>query len=179
MTTEPPLLLDTDFVSSFAWVDRMDIIEGLYSGRMIVLEEVMVELERTRHLGDLVCFSIMHGHIKRLEMMVGTAEALEYVRLSDTDRYGSGEAACMAFASCRGGIVASNNLKDVRRYCEERRIPLVTTSDVLVRVYEEGRLTLDETDALWREMVARRRRLPAVSFREYLEGVGRVGGPQW
>ena len=52
MSTEPPILLDADFVSSFAWVDRMDIIEGLYSKRMVVLEEVMLELERTRHLAD-------------------------------------------------------------------------------------------------------------------------------
>jgi len=92
LSTEAPILLDTDFLSSFAWVDRMDIIEGLYSKRMIALEEVMVELSKVPHLDDRACFSIMHGHIKRVGMMVGSAEASEYIRLHETGRYGSGEA---------------------------------------------------------------------------------------
>jgi predicted nucleic acid-binding protein len=168
LSTEPPLVLDTDFVSSFAWVDRMEIIEGLYSNRMIVLEEVMVELERARHLADRVCFSIMHGPIRRMEMMVGSAEALEYIRLHDSDRYGSGEAACMAYAYYHDGIVASNNLRDVKRYCGDRKIQLLTTADVLMQVYEEERLDLNRVDSIWRRMVEKRNRLPAASFAEYL-----------
>ena len=39
MSTEPPIILDTYFLSSFAWVDRLDILEGLYSKRMLILEE--------------------------------------------------------------------------------------------------------------------------------------------
>ena len=174
--TEPPLLLDTDFVSSFAWVDRMDIIEALYSGTMILLGEVMAELERTRHLADVVALSVAHGHIRQVEMLSDSAEALQYVRFHESGRYGSGEATCLAYIVYRGGILASNNLSDVKRFCVKNRIPLLTTPDVLVHVYEEGRLTLDETDVVWREMVARRRRLPAKSFAEYLEGPGRAGG---
>ena len=176
MRTDLTILLDTDFVSSFAWFNRMDILEGLYSGRMMVLEEVMIELERVRSLADLVCFSIMHGHIKRKGMMAGSAEALEYARLHDRDQYGSGEAACMAYAYCRGGIVASNNLKDVKRYCDERQIQLLTTADVLSRFYHDGRITLDEADALWCRMASRQRSLPAKSFTEYLANLDRLGG---
>ena len=171
MRTDLTILLDTDFVSSFAWVNRMDIIEGLYSGRMMVLEEVMVELERARNLADLVCFSMMHGHIKRQAMMAGSPEALEYARLHDRDQYGSGEAACMAYAYCRGGIVASNNLKDVKRYCDERQIQLLTTPDVLARFYHDGYMSLDEADVLWSNMASRQRKLPAKSFTEYLKQV--------
>ncbi len=171
--TDPPIVLDTDFVSSFACVDRLDIIEGLYSRRMIVLEEVTEELKRVRYLEDRVCFSIMYGHIRRVQMMAGSAEALEYARLCESDRYGSGEAACMAYARCCGGIVASNNLRDVRRYCEERKIQLLTTADVLLRVYHEERLDLPQTESIWRRMVEKRRRLPASSFMEYLEKQGR------
>jgi len=42
LSTEPPILLDTDFVSSFAWVDRLDLIERLDSRRMVILEEAEV-----------------------------------------------------------------------------------------------------------------------------------------
>ncbi len=173
---EPPILLDTDFVSSFACVDRLDIIEGSYSRRMIVLEEVAEELKRVRYLDDRVCFSIMHGHIRRVQMMAGSAEALEYARLCESYRYGSGEAACMAYAHCCGGIVASNNLRDVRRYCNERKIQLLTTADVLVHVYDEERLDLAQIDSIWRRMVEKRNRLPAAAFAEYLEKRGGLGG---
>jgi len=172
LRTDLTILLDTDFVSSFAWVNRMDILEGLYSGRMMVLEEVMIELERVRNLADLVCFSIMHGHIKRKGMMAGSAEALEYARLHDRDQYGSGEAACMAYAYCRGGIVASNNLKDVKRYCDERQIQLLTTADVLLQEYQEGRLRLEHVDLTWQHMVQKRNRLPTGTFTEYLKLLG-------
>jgi len=172
LRTDLTILLDTDFVSSFAWVNRMDILEGLYSGRMMVLEEVMIELERVRSLADLVCFSIMHGHIKRKGMMAGSAEALEYARLHDRNQYGSGEAACMAYAYCRGGIVASNNLKDVKRYCDERQIPLLTTADVLLQEYQEGRLRLEHVDLTWQHMVQKRNRLPTGTFTEYLKLLG-------
>jgi len=30
LLTNPPLVLDTDLVSSFAWIDRMDILETLF-----------------------------------------------------------------------------------------------------------------------------------------------------
>ena len=61
--TEPPLILDADFISSFAWVDRLDILEGLYSKRMIILDEVLEELSRVPHLADRVELSIRSGHI--------------------------------------------------------------------------------------------------------------------
>lgn len=171
--TDPPIVLDTDFVSSFACVDRLDIIEDLYSRRMIVLEEVTEELKRVRYLEGRVCFSIMHGHIRRVQMMACSAEALEYTRLRESDRYGSGEAACMAYARYCGGIVASNNLRDVRRYCDDWKIQLLTAADVLLQVYDEERLDLTHIDLIWGRMVEKRRRLPASSFTEYLEKRGR------
>ena len=76
MSTEPPIILDSDFLSSFAWVNRMDILAGLYSGRMIVLEEVMDELKRVPHLALRVEPSIRNGHIRSETMLANSPEAL-------------------------------------------------------------------------------------------------------
>jgi len=46
LSTEPPVILDSDFLSSFVWVNRLGVLEDLYSRRMIVLEEVLEELGR-------------------------------------------------------------------------------------------------------------------------------------
>ncbi len=176
MSTEPPILLDTDFVSSFAWVDRLDIIEGLFPKRMVILEEVMEELDRVRHLADRVRFSIMRGHVRRVEMQADSSEALEFVRLYDSGRYGLGEAACMACALHRGGAVASNNLRDVKAFCARHGIPLFTTADVLVRACRDGRLGQEEAEVVWQKMLKRRSKLPKASFSDYLAGAERQGG---
>lgn len=176
MSTEPPILLDTDFVSSFAWVDRLDIIEGLFSRRMVILEEVMEELDRVRHLADRVCFSVMRGHMRRVDMLSDSPEAVDYVRLHDSGRYGSGEAACMAYLSHHDGALASNNLRDVKAYCAERGVPLLTTADVLVRACRDGCLGQEEAGVVWQQMLRRRCKLPATTFSEYLAGIGKMEG---
>jgi predicted nucleic acid-binding protein len=168
LSTESPVVLDTDFVSSFAWVDRMDILEGLYSRRMLILEEVTVELERVAHLAERVRLSIAAGHITPRVMVAGSPEALQFARFHESGRYGAGEAACMAYILYHGGVLASNNLSDVEAFCTRQGIPLLTTADVLRRLYEEGRLSISEADELWGKMLATHRKLPASSFSEYL-----------
>ena len=76
MSTEPPIILDSDFLSSFAWVNRLDILEDLYSKRMIVLEEVLEELRRVPHLASKVELSIKKGHIRSAAMLADSPEAL-------------------------------------------------------------------------------------------------------
>ncbi|MCD6391089.1 MAG: hypothetical protein J7L92_03765 [Dehalococcoidia bacterium] len=65
MSTEPPIILDSDFLSSFAWGKRLDILEGLYSKRMVVLEEVLEELRRVPHLASRVELSIKKRAYKK------------------------------------------------------------------------------------------------------------------
>jgi predicted nucleic acid-binding protein len=76
LSTEPPVILDADFLSSFAWINRLDILENLYSKRMIVLEEVLEELRRVPHLASRVELSIRNGHIRSEAMFADSPEAL-------------------------------------------------------------------------------------------------------
>ena len=178
MSTEPPILLDTDFASSFAWVDRMDILESRYSGRMVILEEVMVELDRAPFVADRVRPSVDRGHISVETMLAGSPEALQFARLRESGRYGAGEASCMAYLLHHVGILASNNLADVKRFCIVQQIPLLTTADVLLQAHGEGRVSVGEADAIWGRMLACRRRLPAASFSEFLAARRRRGVSQ-
>jgi predicted nucleic acid-binding protein len=165
---EPPLVLDADFLSSFAWVNRLDLLEKLYSGKMIVLEEVMVELSRVGHLASRVQTSIAVGSIKLVEMLADSPEALELARLLELGRYGRGEAACMAYLNHNKGSMASNNLADVKLFCEVNRKFLLTTADVLHQAFDNGAVGLEEADRIWRDMIGKRRKLPAASFSDYL-----------
>ena len=176
LSTDAPIVLDADFVSSFAWVDRMDILENLYSKRMVILEEVMEELNRVPHLAARVRLCVEKGHITIETMLAGSPEALQLARFHESGRYGAGEASCMAYLVYRGGILASNNLADVKAFCAVHKMPLLTTPDVLLQSYEDGRLGVKEADAIWSGMLARRRKLPTSSFTEYLATLKRGGG---
>jgi predicted nucleic acid-binding protein len=178
LSTEPPIILDADFLSSFAWVRRLDIVEKLYSGRMVVLEEVLEELRRVPHLASRVELSIKKGHIRLETMLADSPEALRLATLLDSGKYGSGEASCMAYLAEHDGILASNNLADVREFCERNEKRLLTTADVLYRAYEIGQINLEEADEVWAGMLSKRRKLPASSFTEYLSAIERGGSSQ-
>jgi len=172
MSTDPPLVLDTDFVSSFAWVNRMDILETLYTGRMLMLEEVEYELSKVKVLKSRVEASIAGGHIVRISMSADSPEAAEFGRMHDSGRYGLGEAACMAYVTQHDGVVASNNLKDVKAFCTRNGKSLLTTAGVLLQAFDQGIITQSEADDIWRGMLAKRRLLPAASFSAYLANSG-------
>ena len=178
MSTEPPIILDSDFLSSFAWVNRLDILEGLYSKRMIVLEEVLEELRRVPHLASRVELSIKNGHIRSEAMLADSPEALQLAKFLDLGRYGIGEASCMAYLTQHDGILGSNNLSDVKAFCNKNKKQLLTTAEVLHQAYKIGQINLGEADEIWAGMLSKKQKLPASSFTEYLSAIERGGDSQ-
>lgn len=82
---------------------------------------------------------------------------------------GNGEAASISLAKKYGGIVASNNLRDIQTYISEFGLKHTTTGDILVDAYNKGLITENEGNTIWANMLAKRRRLGAASFTEYLK----------
>ena len=72
---------------------------------------------------------------------------------------GKGEAASISLAKKYGGIVASNNLRDIQTYISEFGLKHTTTGDILVDAYNKGLITENEGNAIWANMLAKRRRL--------------------
>ena len=176
MSIDPPVILDADFISSFAWVNRLDILESLYSKRMIILEEVLEELGRVPHLACKVKLSIKDGHIKRESMFADSPEALQLSKFLKAGRYGTGEAACMAYLTQYDGILGSNNLSDVKAFCIQNKRRLLTTADVMYQAYEMSLVGLEEADKIWSGMISKKRKLPASSFSEYMTVIKKGDG---
>lgn len=169
LLTESPLVLDADFLSSFTWVDRLDILEGLYGDHMVLLDEVTLEIARVSHLATRVEACVRRGTIHALSMAADSPEALELAQILDTGKYGRGESACMAYLLHNPGTMGSNNLADVRGFCARNGKKLICTGDCLCQALDQNMITLPEGDALWRRMIEKRRRLPTASFSEYVE----------
>jgi predicted nucleic acid-binding protein len=82
---------------------------------------------------------------------------------------GKGEAASIALAKNYDGIVASNNLRDIRIYIKGFGLRHITTGAILREALERGYITEVQGNKIWTSMLAKRRKLGAASFTEYIQ----------
>lgn len=171
-----PLFFDTDCLSAFLWVNNQSLLAQLYPGRVVIPAEVYSELSRP---------SIPHLK-SRVDGMVANRDArIESIQV-DTETYrlyrkmvfapdpghliiGAGEAASIALAKEKDGILASNNLSDVSAYVSEYGLQHKTTGDILKEALEKGLITETVGNKLWQDMLNKRRKLGYPTFTDYLQ----------
>lgn len=171
-----PLFFDTDCLSAFLWINEQSILAQLYPGRIVIPQAVYEELSypKVSHLKARIDDMLCNSYATVSTIQSGTKEYKMY-RMMTTDPFfghkiiGKGEASAISMAKFRGGIVASNNLKDVSSYVNELNLELKTTGDIMKDALEKGLITEEEGNNLWQEMLSKRRRLGYVSFTDYLE----------
>lgn len=169
------LYFDTDCISAFLWVKAENILTTLYSGKIIIPQQVYNELSNP-----------VIAHLKaRLDTLISNKDAIVepiitdspgyslYVKLTNTPDeghiiIGKGEAAALTLASTSGGIIASNNLKDVAAYVSKFNIRHITTGDILVEAFKQSLITEDDGNIIWQAMLSKKRKIGAINFSEYL-----------
>jgi hypothetical protein len=77
----------------------------------------------------------------------------------------------LAKSTC--GILASNNLRDIKTYIEEFVLRHVTTGDILIQALKGGYITESQGNAIWASMLAKRRKLGFTSFTDYIQSKGK------
>lgn len=171
-----PLFFDTDCLSAFLWVNNQSLLPQLYPGRIVIPAQVYTELSNPTiaHLKARVDAMISRNDARIEQIQTGTKEYTLYRKLiSKPDPghivIGSGEAAAIAMAKEQGGILASNNLRDVAVYVAEFHLQHKTTGDILKEALEKGLITEAQGNQLWQNMIKKRRRLGFVSFFDFLQ----------
>ena len=166
---------DTDCLSAFLWVDNENLLTKLYGGRIILPEQVYSELSHPRipHLKRKTDKLKENGDIIIEGIEVDTEEYELYYKLTrNPDKgfkvIGKGEAAAITLAKSRGGILASNNMKDIVEYVDEYGLEHITTADILREALEKGYITEDVGNDIWSNMISKIRKLPNASFSEFL-----------
>ena len=176
MTTwsiELPLVFDTDVLSCFLWTGHEVLLNQLYPNG-IVLDVVEFEINKVPPLREALTRIRNRGWLDFQSVDATSDIGHEYMGLTATSRkpspLGRGESAVMAWVRCRGGTVASNNLRDVRRYCQQHALPFMTIRAMVAdAVLNRDCLTLDDAERFWRKMRAARRRLPCDTAEEAIE----------
>ncbi len=170
------LFFDTDCISSFLWVNKESIILKLYPGRIVLPQEVFRELSNPviPHIKRKVSSLISNGDITTQKIYIDTDEFTLYYQMAIAPPkgeiiIGKGEAAAISLAKVYNGIVASNNLKDISRYVKKFNLNHVTTGDILVTALEKGFIDESLGNKIWKDMLAKKRRLPVALFSDYLK----------
>ena len=170
------LFFDTDCLSAFLWVRNESLLPQLYPGKIIIPGPVYTELCRPNipHLKARVDMLLSQNLVSIQNLDIDSEEYSTYYQLTEAPAkghkvIGNGEAASISLAKRYGGIVASNNLRDIQTYISEFGLKHTTTGDILVDAYNRGLITENEGNAIWANMLAKRRRLGAASFTEYLK----------
>lgn len=172
------LFCDTDCLSAFLWVRNESLLPQLYPGKVIIPRPVYTELCRpnTPQLKNRIDVLLAQNLVSIQDIPIDSEEYSTYYQLTESPTkehvvIGNGEAASISLAKKYGGIVASNNLRDIKSYISEFGLKHTTTSDILVDAYKRGLITEKEGNTIWANMLAKRRRLGAASFTDYLKQI--------
>lgn len=177
------IFVDTDFISSFLRAEEFPILKRMYPDYVIVVpyyvkEELMRKLNSLGHLQSRYCIELGNGNLaENPTLVMGTEEADLFIKLNTIGdgmprAIGKGEAEAIALTKIRGGVLASNNLRDVSFYVEQYHLEHITTADVLYKAYKEYYLDKERVDGIWASMVILKRKMPFESFDEYLRNKG-------
>lgn len=166
---------DTDCLSAFLWVKNQNLLIKLYGGKIILPEQVYTELSHpsTPHLKKITDNLKNDGEISIASIDMDTEAYKIYSKLTTNPDegfkvIGKGEAAAIALAKTKGGILASNNMRDIKQYVEEYELKHITTGDILVEALDNNYITEDEGNTIWANMIAKNRKLPNSTFTEFL-----------
>lgn len=170
------LFFDTDCISAFLWVNGQNILSQLYAGKIIIPKQAYNELScpATPHLKQRIDILVNSGDAQIYDMDIDSEEYKLFIQMTTNpdDGYkiiGDGEAASIALAKEKNGILASNNLKDITHYIVKYNLAHVTTGDILVEAMNKNLITETQGNAIWASMLAKRRKLGAPTFSDYLK----------
>lgn len=173
------IFFDTYCISAFLWVNNQSIVEQLYGGRIVFPREVYEELNNPRisHLKRRMDDMISRDVASIVDMEIGSEEYELFRELTHPSTegqkwIGKGEASAISLAKVYGGIVASNNLRDVLDYIKEFHLEHITTGDILFDAYNSELISEDDGNDIWQRMLDKRRMLGYGSFSEFLEKKG-------
>lgn len=165
---------DTDCLSSFLLIDKTDILEKLFKGKIVIPEQVYAELDRpaVRFLKTKLDDFIKKTAAKIQTVETNSDEFNLYLGLTSGKNckvIGKGEAICIALTKIKNGVLASNNLRDICWYVKQYNLEFITTGDILVMALQNKIMTKQEGEDIWQSMLKIKRKIGPCTFSEYLE----------
>ena len=164
--TEKLILLDADVISHFISGGQFALLPSIFKNKKVLLDIVATELSASKKFKTYIDNVIGTGFIKEINFQGNKQAGMEYAKLIKT--FGKGESACMAYCKFNKDILASSNLKDIAKYCEDNSIPFLTTMDLLAEALKANQLTEQECNDFIRNVKSAGSKLPVDNIADYL-----------
>lgn len=173
---EPPVILDTDLIQCFLSVnDGIEVLMKTLGNEIYVTGQVLEETRVLYHWPERAAIPkkldglVRTSRIACLNIFAHGRDALQFEQMTSGDfpglpAMGIGEAAALILAKTMSGTVASNNLRDVKQYCLQNKIPLICLEDVLGLAVSRGHLTEELATKWWDDLKSAGHRLPSYDF---------------
>jgi predicted nucleic acid-binding protein len=167
------LVFDNDCLASFIWINRLDILELLYEGRMYVPQLVVDEMSFLKRFSkhkwvyENLLDAIDKGIFKVITINVNDTAFMEYNKLRKQGK-GKGESAAIAIAKTMDNYTACNNLSDIRPFVESGAINNLLTFDILYEYYKKEGKSINDIEKIITDMRSKKRNLPDTTFKEYV-----------
>ena len=171
------IYFDSDFLISFLCFDEdyFNIVNSIFSGcNYIIPKEVLTELEKKddivlKRVNEMLETGVLTLYtIDVSDIPTATVAFMLQQRRKRCKKMGSGEAAAIALASTKRGVLASNNMRDVADYVDLQKVTHITTSRVIQKAYVDGLITIDKARSLWIKQTTRGSKMPDDSFDQFL-----------
>jgi hypothetical protein len=164
--TEKLILLDADVISHFINGGQFALLPSIFKNKKVLLNIVATELRALKKFRDYIDNVIRSGFINEINFQGNKEVVIEYAKLIKT--FGKGESACMAYCKFNKDILASSNLKDIVKYCEDNEITYLTTMDFLAEALKANQLTEQECNDFIRNVKTAGSKLPVDTIADYL-----------
>ena len=159
------IVLDADVVIHFAKGNRLSQLPSIFPDyEYVLLEKVYEELLDIRTQVDNQIYFMKN--ITLLPFNPRGEMLREYAMLKS--RFGKGESACMAYCLFTNNVIGSSNLRDIRAYCEEKKITYLTTMDFLWYAWRKHLLTANEVKTFINEVKSKGSILPEGDIERYV-----------
>jgi hypothetical protein len=160
------ILLDADVIIHFEKAGKLFDLPKIFKEEKVILDIVTKEITKKKSLQTFYEGIIRLNLIKEITFQSDIKVLQEYARLKK--HFGDGESACMAYCKFNKDILASSNLKDIKKYCEDNDIQYVTTMDFLAEAFKTKLYTEAECDEFIYEVKSKGSKLPCDTIQEYL-----------
>ncbi len=163
------ILLDADVIIHFFKGDKLSILHKIFPNKLYILDFVFNEILKGTlriQVENLLRFK----YVFELEFENDSRVRAEYARLKKF--FGSGESACMAYCRYNNDVLASSNLKDISKYCNENNIQYLTTMDFIYQAYSTGVLSETDCDYFIFNVKSKGSKLPYTTIKDYLLSIG-------
>ena len=150
-----PHYFDTVTLSNFALCGKFELLVERYGLSLILTEQVRVELSQGISVGYVELGQIENELMKGRIAVASTMSSPEVILFGELiTMIGSGEAACIAMAKLRGGIVVTDDLL-ARRTSAAHGVHVSGTIGILKAMCIDHVIAPDAADALLADMVAK------------------------